>query len=172
MLRSNPHLGHQFRLRSCFRCLSCIPFELFLFLSFDECNYYISSSYLSENIKCILYTLLIILFLVIFEISFFFIITVSIISFILLPWYHLSGLIFLMNIDLSMAYYRDMFGSNPDLDPPVIIDEMSDKLRSIVDNYTPLPSTTSFDYLRFVNVSGGERERVLNGSFIEFIKYA
>ena len=83
-----------------------------------------------------------------------------------------------------------MFGSNPDLDPPVIIDEMSDKLRSIVDNHTPLPSTTSFDYLRFVkekktikymeNVSGGENQPdyvleqklVLNGSFIEFIKYA
>ena len=55
-----------------------------------------------------------------------------------------------MNIDLSMTYYRDIFDRNPDLDPPVIIDEMSDKLRSIVDNYTPLPSTTSFDYLRFV----------------------
>ena len=83
-----------------------------------------------------------------------------------------------------------MFDSNPDLDPPVIIDEMSDKLRIIVDNYTPLPSTTSFDYLRFVKetktikytvtVSGGEnqpsyveeREFLVTGSFIEFIKYA
>ena len=69
---------------------------------------------------------------------------------IFLPWYYLSGLIFPMNIDLSIAYYRDMFESHPDLDPPVIIDEMIDKLRSIVDNYRPLPSTTSFDYLRFV----------------------
>jgi hypothetical protein len=97
-----------------------------------------------------------------------------------------------MNIELSKAYYRDMFGSNPDLNPPVIIDEMSDKLRSIVDNYRPLPSTTSFDYLRFVKetkrrkymetVYGGEdglsylyeveREQVVTGSFIEFIKYA
>ena len=78
-----------------------------------------------------------------------------------------------------------MFDSNPDLDPPVIIDEMSDKLRSIVDNYTPLPSTTSFDYLRFVKetkiitytMSGGEDpdydvERSVTGSFIEFIKHA
>ena len=82
-----------------------------------------------------------------------------------------------------------MFGSNPDLNPPVIIDEMSDKLRSIVDNYRPLPSTTSFDYLRFVKrtrikykvtVSEGEnqpdyeeeREQEVTGSFIEFIKYA
>jgi len=47
-----------------------------------------------------------------------------------------------MNIELSIAYYRDIFGSNPDLNPSVIIDEMSDKLRSIVDNYRPLPSTT------------------------------
>jgi hypothetical protein len=95
-----------------------------------------------------------------------------------------------MNIDLSMAYYRDIFDRNPDLDPPVIIDEMSDKLRSIVDNYRPLPSTTSFDYLRFVKktktikymvtVSGGEdqpsyeeeRELVVTGSFFEFVKYA
>jgi len=93
-----------------------------------------------------------------------------------------------MNIELSIAYYRDIFGSNPDLNPPVIIDEMSDKLRSIVDNYRPLPSTTSFDYLRFVKgtkrlnykvtVSEGEnnreeeRELVVTGSFIEFIKYA
>ena len=63
---------------------------------------------------------------------------------------------------------------------------MSDKLRSIVDNYRPLPSTTSFDYLRFVKetrrinytMSGGEDqpdydvERSVTGSFIEFIKYA
>ena len=83
-----------------------------------------------------------------------------------------------------------MFGSNPDLNPPVIIDEMSDKLRSIVDNYRPLPSTTSFDYLQFVKetkrikytvaVRDGEnrsfheeeQELVVTGSFIEFIKYA
>jgi hypothetical protein len=83
-----------------------------------------------------------------------------------------------------------MFGSNPDLNPPVIIDEMSDKLRNIVDNYTPLSSTASFDYLRFVKgikrlkytvtvyddekerLHEEERERVLNGSFIEFIKNA
>ena len=78
-----------------------------------------------------------------------------------------------------------MFGSNPDLDPPVIIDEMSDKLRSIVDNYRPLPSTTSFDYLRFVKETkiilygvGGSDDSPHNveisvtGSFIEFIKYA
>ena len=94
-----------------------------------------------------------------------------------------------MNIELSIAYYRDIFGSNPDLDPPVIIDEMSDKLRSIVDNYTPLPSTTSFDYLRFMketktitytvtayNSDHGRfqcerRELVVTGSFVEFIKY-
>ena len=79
-----------------------------------------------------------------------------------------------------------MFGSNPDLNPPVIIDEMSDKLRSIVDNYRPLPSTTSFDYLRFVKetkrmkymMSGREGsphydvEKEVTGSFIEFMKYA
>jgi hypothetical protein len=76
-----------------------------------------------------------------------------------------------------------MFDSNPDLNPPVIIDEMSDKLRSIVDNYTPLPSTTSFDYLRFVKetktvtytMSGKDGpdydvEKEITGSFIEFIK--
>ena len=77
-----------------------------------------------------------------------------------------------------------MFDCNPDLDPPVILDEMSDKLRSIVDNYTPLPSTTSFDYLRFVKetktvtytMSGGKDspdydvEKEITGSFIEFIK--
>ena len=94
-----------------------------------------------------------------------------------------------MNIESSIAYYRDMFRSNPDLNPPVIIDEMSDKLRSIVDFYRPMPSTTSFDYLRFVkgtktlkytvtahnNDNQGsdyevEQERVVTGSFIEFIK--
>ena len=56
--------------------------------------------------------------------------------------YICSGYIYPMNIELSIAYYRDIFGSNPDLNPSVIIDEMSDKLRSIVDNYRPLPSTT------------------------------
>ena len=83
-----------------------------------------------------------------------------------------------------------MFGSNPDHDPIVIIDEMRDQLRSIVDNYRPLPSTTSFDYLRFVKETirikyketvscGGddqpdyaeERELVVTGSFIDFIKH-
>jgi hypothetical protein len=77
-----------------------------------------------------------------------------------------------------------MFNSNPDLDPPVIIDEMRDKLRSIVDNYTPLPSTTSFDYLRFVKEKKTikysehrdedgrdyEMETEVIGSYIEFIK--
>ena len=76
-----------------------------------------------------------------------------------------------------------MFDSHPDLDPPVIIDEMSDKLRDIVDNYIPLPSTTSFDYLRFVKekktittrYSGDdnvvhEKKKEYTGSFIEFIK--
>ena len=97
-----------------------------------------------------------------------------------------------MNIELSKAYYRDMFNSHPDLNPPVNIDEISDKLRNIVDNYRPLPSTTSFDYLRFVKEmkrikytetvfegSGDderdyeeERELVVTGSFIEFIKNA
>ena len=119
-----------------------------------------------------------------------FVVTIFIILLILLPWYYLTGLIFPMNIDLSLAYYCDIFDSNPDLDPPVIIDEMSDKLRIIVDDYRPLPSTTSFDYLRFVKetktikymvtVSGGEdqpsykeeRELVVTGSFIEFGKYA
>ena len=114
---------------------------------------------------------------------------VCIIGLILLPWYYISDCIYPKNIELSIAYYRDIFGSNPDLNPPVIIDEMSDKLRSIVDNYRPLPSTTSFDYLRFVKetkrlkytvtVSGGEdqpdyveeREQEVTGSFIEFIKY-
>ena len=104
-----------------------------------------------------------------------------IISLIFLPWCYLIGYIFPTNIQLSIAYYRDIFGSNPDLDPPVIIDEMSDKLRSIVDNYRPLPSTTSFDYLRFVKgtkrlnykvTREEERELVVTGSFIEFIKYA
>ena len=113
-----------------------------------------------------------------------------IIELIFYPWYYISGCIYPMNIELSIAYYRDIFDSNPDLNPPVIIDEMSDKLRSIVDNYRPMPSTTSFDYLRFmketktikytVTVSGGEnqpsydeeQERVVTGSFIEFIKYA
>ena len=199
MLRSNPHLGHQFHLRSWFFCCllnnSIVPFEL-LYVFVKECSYYISS-YLSENIKSILYILLIILLpLYLFILNFclgymiYFTFILLIISFILLPWYHLSGLIFPMNIDLSIAYYRVMIDSNPDLNPSVITDEMSDKLRSIVDNYTPLPSTTSFDYLRFVkekktikymeNVSGGENQPdyvleqklVLNGSFIEFIKYA
>jgi len=96
-----------------------------------------------------------------------------------LLWECLGGYIYPMNIELSIAYYRDIFGSNPDLNPPVIIDEMSDKLRSIVDNYRPMPSTTSFDYLRFVKESkriscpmDGRDNHEIIGSFIEFIKYA
>jgi hypothetical protein len=78
-----------------------------------------------------------------------------------------------------------MFDSYPDLNPPVIIDEMSDKLRRIVDNYRPLPSTTSFDYLRLVKEKKtitfrytGEHDDTVHeiltevtGHFIEFIKY-
>jgi hypothetical protein len=106
-------------------------------------------------------------------------------SFILLPWYCLKGRILPKNIELSIAYYRDVFGSNPDLNPPVIIDEMSDKLRSIVDNYTPLPSTTAFDYIQLVKekktitfrYTGEHSDTVyeilteVTGHFIEFIKY-
>ena len=106
-------------------------------------------------------------------------------SFILLPWYCLKGLILPKNIELSIAYYRDMFDSNPDLNPPLIIDEMSDKLRSIVDNYIPLPSTTAFDYIRLVKEKKtitfrytGEHDDTVHeiltevtGHFIEFIKY-
>ena len=145
-------------------------------------------------ISCILQIILIPLWLITISAGQFFGLICFCILFIIylifLPWYYRIGLIFPKNIWLSRAYYRDMFGSNPDLNPPVIIDEMSDKLRSIVDNYRPLPSTTSFDYLRFVKetkrikytitVSGGEdqpdheeeREYVVSGSFIEFIKYA
>ena len=111
-------------------------------------------------------------------------ILVFIIILIFLPWYCLSDRIFPMNVDLSIAYYRDMFDSNPDLNPPLIIDEMSDKLRSIVDNYAPLPSTTSYDHLRFVKKTKRitytmprgrdspeyDVEKEVTGSFIEFIK--
>jgi hypothetical protein len=105
-------------------------------------------------------------------------------SFILLSWYCLKGRMLPKNIELSIAYYHDMFDSNPDLNPPMIIDEMSDKLRSIVDNYTPLPSTTAFDYLRLVKEkktltsryygddnSVHEIATEVTGHFIEFIKY-
>ena len=104
---------------------------------------------------------------------------------IFLPWYYLSDCIFPKNIELSRAYYRDMFDSHPEFDPPVIIDEMSNKLRDIVDNYNiPLPSTTSFDYLRFVKekktittrYSGDDNvvheiKKEYTGAFIEFIKH-
>lgn len=46
-------------------------------------------------------------------------------------------------MELAKLCYRDMFDNNPDLKFSVIKEEMSDKLLSIVDNYTPLPSTTS-----------------------------
>ena len=188
MLRSNPHLGLQFYLRSClfYYIFNPLSFPLVLF---EECIYYISS-YLPEVISCILlmilHPLMLISRLVLLMIN---AVLYMIISLIFLPWCYLIGYIFPTNIQLSIAYYRDIFGSNPDLNPPVIIDEMSDKLRSIVDNYRPLSSTTSFDYLRFVKgtkrfkytvtVSGGEnqpnyeeeRELVVTGSFIEFIKY-
>ena len=171
MLRSNPHLGYRFRLESClFYCFVC---PLFLLL-FEECVYYILS-YLpeSENLLMIPYLLMLISVLVSFMID-------TVLFMIISPLCYLIGYIFPTNIQLSIAYYRDIFGSNPDLNPPVIIDEMSDKLRSIVDNYRPLPSTTSFDYLRFVKgtkrlkykvTTEEERELVVTGSFIEFIKY-
>jgi len=195
VLHSNPHLGLQFRLRSWWLTIVNrlgFPFLILHFL-LEGCKYYIKSYpsiVLSNILQFILCPLYIIASISFSFLGMIFVVTIFIILLILFPWYYLTGLIFPMNIDLSMAYYRDIFDRNPDLDPPVIIDEMSDKLRSIVDNYTPLPSTTSFDYLRFVKetktikymvtVSGGEdqpsyeeeRELVVTGSFIEFVKYA
>ena len=212
MLRSNPYLGHQFHIRSWFpNCLLSI-FSLY-FKSKLECIYYIKSypptniTYILEIILSPVGAILI--FAVMFILPFlttnlfamiilvplwfcYFVdltlviiahVLIFIITLIFLPWYCISGFIFPKNIDLSRAYYRDMFGSHPDLDPPVIIDEMSDKLRDIVDNYIPLQSTISFDYLRFVKekkiittrYSGDDNvvheiTKEYTGSFIEFIK--
>ena len=189
-LYSNPYLGHQFHLTSWwYYYIGILFYPLNILINFivPECSYYINS-YPPEVISCILQIILWPLYLItmiaIYVLSMILVVIVFIIWF---PWCCLSDRIFPMNIELSRAYYRDMFGSNPDLNPPVIIDEMSDKLRSIVDNYRPLPSTTSFDYLRFVKEtrrikytvswsSEGdnyteERELVVTGSFIEFIKH-
>ena len=207
MLHSNPHLGHQFHLRSWHHYCQSFVFE-FNKLSL-ECRYYIRS-YPPKIISCILQIILspplmiffifaamfltsiplaILLPLLLFYYAVLFLLPICgllvlIISLIFLPWYYLSGRIFPKNVELSIAYYRDMFDSNPDLNPPVIIDEMSDKLRSIVDNYTRLPSTISFDHLRFVKETKRitytmprgrdspeyDVEKEITGSFIEFIK--
>ena len=192
MLRSNPHLGHHFRLRSWLNYYISTLFAPFgLCLMFAPFGSLQCRSCLLQFICYpFLFILQIITIVCLTFLALFHMYILLIISPILLPWYCLSGYIFPMNIELSKAYYSDMFGSSPDLNPPVIIDELSDKLRSIVDNYRPLPSTTSFDYLRFVKeakrlkytvtVSGGEnqpdyeeeREQEVTGSFIEFIKYA
>ena len=205
MLCSNPHLGHQFHLELWLRYYIEIPLvfplkKLFFLLS--ECNYNIKSYPQYDILQFILYPLYLITYISAVWVFMIFAVIYMIIQLIFFPWYYISGCIYPMDIELSIAYYRDIFDSNPDLNPPMIIDEMSDKLRSIVDNYRPLPptasfdnyrplpSTASFDYLRFmketktmkytVTVSRGEnqpsyeeeRERVVTGSFIEFIKYA
>ena len=195
-LYSNPHLGHQFYLRSWFLYyMMYFPFvsfgRSFLLKNLSRCKFYIRS-YPPIVISYILQIILFPLFLItrfsvlvamvsqLIQMG-----ILSIIFFILLPWYGLSCCIFPKNIRLSIAYYRDMFGSNPDLNPPVIIGEMRDKLRNIVDNYRPLPSTTSFDYLRFVREKktitystyrdgdgyDHEVKTEVIGSFIEFIKH-
>jgi len=208
ILHNNPYLGHQFHLRSWFHYYLISVSKSFYNLTL-ECLYCIRS-YLPMIISCILqiilcpflmipflffllfytsipsvilFPLLLFYYAVVFVFPIYWIL-VCIGSLMFLPWYCLSGCIFPKNIELSIAYYRDIFDSNPDLNPPVIIDEMSNKLRSIVDNYTPLPSTISFDYLRFVKetktvtytMSGGKDspdydvEKEITGSFIEFIK--
>ena len=154
MLRSNPYLGHQSYLRSWWNYyMTHKRIEIFAVFIVFVCRYYIWS-YPPIVISYILWTILFPFLHLItgatMYSSLILDVIVLIITVILLPWYYLSYCIFPMNIELSVAYYRDMFGSNPDLNPPVIIDEMSDKLRNIVDNYRPLPSTSSFDYLRFV----------------------
>jgi hypothetical protein len=213
MLYSNPHLGHQFHLRSWFSYCWLSVFSPY-FKSKLECRYYIRS-YPPIIITCVLEIILspvgaLLIFAAMFILPFLttnlvamfilvplylcyfvdlnlaiiYCVLAFIITLIFLPWYSLSGLIFPKNIELSIVYYRDMFGSNLDLDPPVIIDEMSDKLRDIVDNYIPLPSTTSFDYLRFVKETNTityrysgednvvhEVKKKVTGSFIEFIKH-
>ena len=199
MLRSNPHLEYQFHLRSWSNYIFCSLITKLCKLSDSlysrEYMYYIRSyppiiiSCTLEIIMCLLYPISMYAALVVTFIYLVILLIIAVIrlitSFILLPWYCFKGLILPKNIELSIAYYRDIFGSNPDLNPPVIIDEMSDKLRSIVDNYRPLPSTTSFDYLRFVKekktitfrYSGEEIDTVheilteVTGHFIEFIKY-
>ena len=199
ILRSNPHLGYQFHLRSWIDYILCSLItklcKLFKSLYFREYMYYIRS-YPPIIISCILDIIISLLFPInpyaALVVTFIYLVSLLIIavirlitSFILLPWYCLKGLILPKNIELSIAYYRDMFDSNPDLDPPVIIDEMSDKLRSIVDNYIPLPSTTAFDYIRLVKEKKtitfrytGEHDDTVHeiltevtGHFIEFIKY-
>ena len=206
MLHSNPH---QFGLISWsdYFLLSLDwhhSIEVFRVFIVFECHYYIWSYppvVISYILHIILFPLWIIIEIIIlkatayvyipilFIISLIIMVTYVIISLILLPLYYLTDCNsnYPMNIELCKAYY--MFGSNPDLDPPVIIDEMSDKLRSIVDNYRPLSSTTSFDYLRFVKetktikyteiVSEGDGsrresnlEKNVTGAFIEFIKHA
>jgi len=199
MLCSNPHLGHQFHLRSWIDYILCSLkkklCKLFVSLLFREYMYYIRSfppsiiSCTLEIIICLLYPISMYAALVVTFIHLVILLIIAVIrlitSFILLPWYCLKGRILPKNIELSIAYYSDMFGSNPDHNPPVIIDEMSDKLRSIVDNYTPLPSTTSFDCIRLVKekktitfrYSGEDSDTVheilteVTGHFIEFIKY-
>ncbi len=199
MLCSNPHLGYQFHLSSWSNYIFCSLItklcKLFASLYFREYMYYIRSyppiiiSCTLEIIICILYPISMYAALFITFIHLVILLIIAVIrlitSFMLLPWYCLKGRILPKNIELSIAYYRDIFGSNPDLNPPVIIDEMSDKLRSIVDNYRPLPSTTSFDYLRFVKekktitfrYSGEDSDTVheilteVTGHFIEFVKY-
>ena len=182
-LYSNPYLGHQFHLTSWwYYYIGILFYPLNILINFivPECSYYINS-YPPEVISCILQIILWPLYLITMIAICVLSMILAVITLILLPWCCLSDCIFPQNIELCLSYYHDMFGSNPDLDPPVIIDEMSDKLRNIVDNYTPLPSTTSFDYLRFVKetrrinytMRGGQgRELVITGSFIEFIKYA
>ena len=193
MLCSNPHLGHQFHLELWLRYYIKIPLVfpiLKLFFLLSECNYYIKSYPQYDILQFILYPLYLITYISAVWVFMIFAVIYMIIQLIFFPWYYISGCIYPMDIELSIAYYRDIFDINPDLNPPVIIDEMSDKLRSIVDNYRPLQSTASFDYLRFmkdtktmkytITVSRGEnqpsyeeeRERVVTGSFIEFIKYA
>ena len=165
--------------------------QSFLLENLSRCKYFIRSyppiviSYILQIILFPLFPITMLFFIIAMYFQLLFNFLILAITIILLPWYCLSGCIFPKNIELSKAYYRDKFDRNPDLDPPVIIDEMSDKLRNIVDNYRPLLSTTSFDYLRFVKetrrikyrMSGGENrpdydvERSVTGSFIKFMKH-
>ena len=122
MLHSNPHLGHQFHLRSWSHYyLTHVPIALwFEIIASSEC--WSSLPVISCIFPIILLLLIVIPSFPIMFLSMIYLISLYIISFILRPWYYISGNIFPRNIELSIAYYRDMFGSNLDLNPPVIID--------------------------------------------------
>ena len=113
MLRRNPHLGLQFHfgLWSVYiLSLLLFPFEIFF-----EC-YYCIWSYPPIVISYVLHMILCITIIALGSYLGLYMSILFIISLIVLQCYHLSGRIFPKNIELSRAYYRDMFDSNPDLD--------------------------------------------------------